>query len=443
MTSIRFRYLSAVRQELNLTFVKYLIMKKIKCFALFMYVFLSFFSSAQTPEWIVYGSMPIAATRSTTVDDSMHVWVATFGSGVSKLDNAETGNYINFNTSNSSLPDNNTTCVSLDTAGNKWVGTYNSGAVMYDGTNWIVYNNTNGLPGNRINCITVDSSNNTKWFGINYNGVTSYDGATFQTWKTTNSLLPNNNVNCITVDESGNKWIGTYAGLAKFDGTNWTVFTVGSTAADNQVYSIVFENSTTIWIGSGGGLWKFDGVSTWVNYNTSNSELPYDYVSCIDIDLDGNIWVGTTQGGLAMFDGTSAWTIFNTTNSLIPDMDIRSITVDKNDNKWIATNYGGLAFYGIPTTVGINELTENQNASVYPNPFNNTASIEIKTHTIAPLVLTLFDLLGNEVKRQNIIIQKSGTTKAVIDRGNLNGGIYFYQICTSDGVIQSGKLVIE
>jgi ligand-binding sensor domain-containing protein len=68
-----------------------------------------------------------------------------------------------------------------------------------------------------------------------------------------NSGLPNNVVLSIAID-GGNKWIGTGAGgLAKFDGSSWTV------------------------------------------YNTSNSGLPNNNVRAIAIDgarkqMDWNIW---------------------------------------------------------------------------------------------------------------------------------------------------------
>ena len=84
-------------------------------------------------------------------------------------------------------------------------------------------------------------------------------------------------VTCLAIDGSGNKWIGTWnGGLAKFDGTNWTV------------------------------------------YNTSNSGLPDNAVCCIAIDGSGNKWIGTYDGGLAKFDGTN-WTVYNTSNSGLPD----------------------------------------------------------------------------------------------------------------------------
>ena len=46
-----------------------------------------------------------------------------------------------------------------------------------------------------------------------------------------------------------------------------------------------------------GGLAKFDGT-TWTVYNTSNSGLPDNYVSSIAIDGSGNKWIGTMVAGL-------------------------------------------------------------------------------------------------------------------------------------------------
>jgi len=97
-----------------------------------------------------------------------------------------------------------------------------------------------------------------------------------------NSGLPNNYVRVIAIDSQGNKWIGTDRGLAKFDGTNWTV------------------------------------------YNTSNSGLPYLYVRAIAIDSQGNKWIGTWWGGLAKFDGVN-WTVY----SGLPDNRVNAIAIDR------------------------------------------------------------------------------------------------------------------
>jgi len=81
----------------------------------------------------------------------------------------------------------------------------------------------------------------------------------------------------------------------------------------------------------------------WINYTTSNSGLPDNYILSIAIDGSGNKWIGTYSGGLAKFDGTT-WTVYTTSNSGLPSNEILSIAIDGSGNKWIGT-YGGLAEY--------------------------------------------------------------------------------------------------
>ncbi len=48
------------------------------------------------------------------------------------------------------------------------------------------------------------------------------------------------------------------------------------------------------------GLAKFDGTN-WTVYNNSNSGLPDNVVVSIAIDGSGNKWIGTYDGGLAVY----------------------------------------------------------------------------------------------------------------------------------------------
>ncbi|MHC4146658.1 MAG: two-component regulator propeller domain-containing protein, partial [Planctomycetota bacterium] len=69
----------------------------------------------------------------------------------------------------------------------------------------------------------------------------------------------------------------------------------------------------------------------WTVYNTTNSGLPYNGVTALAIDEQGNAWVGTGRwwaqagGGLAKFDGTN-WTVYNTSNSQLPNNDHVSLS---------------------------------------------------------------------------------------------------------------------
>ncbi len=94
----------------------------------------------------------------------------------------------------------------------------------------------------------------------------------------------------------------------------------------------------------------------WVVYNTANSGLPYNGVTALAVDAQGNIWVGTGRwwahagGGLAKFDGTN-WTVYNTSNSGLPDNDHVSLSIDAQGNIWSGTEGGLAKFDGVNWTV--------------------------------------------------------------------------------------------
>jgi ligand-binding sensor domain-containing protein len=232
-----------------------------------------------------------------------------------------------------------------------WVGT-TGGLVKLNKTTgeFIIYNKGNSkLPNNRALAIAIDGQGN-KWIGT-YGGLAKFDGVNWTVYNTSNSDLPSDTVFAIAIDGQGNKWIGTYRGLVKFDGVNWTVYnTSNSKLPDNYVRAIAIDGGGNKWIGTSGGLAKFDGVN-WTVYNTSNSKLPDNYVRAIAIDGGGNKWIGTGGGGLAKFDGVN-WTVYNTSNSKLPDNWVYAIAIDGQGNKWIGTGGGGLAkFDGVNWTV--------------------------------------------------------------------------------------------
>jgi ligand-binding sensor domain-containing protein len=67
----------------------------------------------------------------------------------------------------------------------------------------------------------------------------------------------------------------------------------------------------------------------WLNFNTSNSNLPSQYIRTIAVDSTGNIWVGGLSGYLSYFKNNT----WNTLNELtdIGQNEIKSIQVDTNN----------------------------------------------------------------------------------------------------------------
>lgn len=232
-----------------------------------------------------------------------------------------------------------------------WVGTSGGLVKINKLTNSsIFYNITNsGLPGNHVYSIAIDSLGN-KWIGTG-NGLAKFDGTTWTVYNDSNSGLPGNEITSIAIDGSGNKWIGAGEdGLAKFDGTSWTDYNQMFGLRNYGITSIAIDNSGTIWIGllEEGGLVKFDGIN-WTRYDSYNSGLPGSYVNSIAIDSIGNKWIGTSYG-MAKFDGIN-WTAYYPINYGMSSNTIRSLAIDKIGNKWIGIGDYLAKFDGINWTI--------------------------------------------------------------------------------------------
>ncbi len=237
------------------------------------------------------------------------------------------------------------------------------------------YNKTNSsLPDNYVQSIVIDESGN-KWIGT-IAGLAKFDGTNWTVFNPSNSGLPGNAVASIAIDGNGNKWIGTlYGGLAKFDDTTWTVFDpANSGLPDYYVWCIAIDSSGNKWIGTKlGGLAKYDDT-TWAVYNSTNSGLPWNYILSIAIDGNGNKWIGAS-GGMAKFDdatlGGTGWTAYDYNNSGLPNNWVWALAIDGSENKWIGTFGGGLAKFD-----GSTWATYSANDSTLPNNYVQSLAID-------------------------------------------------------------------
>jgi ligand-binding sensor domain-containing protein len=74
------------------------------------------------------------------------------------------------------------------------------------------------------------------------------------------------------------------------------------------------------------------------NYDTSNG-LVINSIECIDVDINNNIWIGTSTSGIQKFDGNN-WTTYNIANSNIVSNNIKVIKAMTNGDIWIGTEFG-------------------------------------------------------------------------------------------------------
>ncbi|MCQ2982829.1 MAG: hypothetical protein MJ178_08755 [Treponemataceae bacterium] len=109
--------------------------------------------------------------------------------------------------------------------------------------------------------------------------------------------LAGNTITDLIQDRNGYIYLGTYEGLVRFDGQDFTVLNRHTHGGINCVSArAVFEDSQGyLWVGSNDeGLFRIDGLNT-VSYTVADG-LPSNSIRDICEDKNGNIWIGTAAG---------------------------------------------------------------------------------------------------------------------------------------------------
>jgi hypothetical protein len=100
-----------------------------------------------------------------------------------------------------------------------------------------------------------------------------------------------------------------------------------------------------------------------------------------------------------------------------------------------------LSFFrnGYTMPVGLNEMQNEIKSYVYPNPFSNQTSIYFDNPSGETFTLIIYDVLGKEIKVMNELSRQP----VILEKGNINPGLYFYNIYSHSGKEVSGKIIIR
>lgn len=181
--------------------------------------------------------------------------------------------------------------ITIDTKGDLWYISrghfFGAQLSKYDGETWTTYS----IPfSHSLDC---DQEGNI-WIGTTDIGVLKFDGDTMWTSYTIEDGLVGNGVITIAIDSKDNKWFGTWSGVSRFDGTNWTNYNIEDGLADSIVYDIEVDDQDIVWFGTANGLSRFEGTS-WTTYSTEDG-LISNKINCLAVDNEGSIWIGTNEG---------------------------------------------------------------------------------------------------------------------------------------------------
>lgn len=210
----------------------------------------------------------------------------------------------------------------------------------------------------------------------------------FKHYQTGNGLS-HNSVTAILQDSRGMVWVGTKAGLNRFDGYNFKYYTDPANSyealGDNYISSLCEDQSGMIWIGTGRGLFKYDPyldeirqfpklkTSRFRNLLTdtentmwflANNQL-YRYEQrgtkltdlkkqalCLAPGKKGSLWLGHNDGSIERYDPlTGKASLLQLIDPSLPESakPISKIFETDNQGLLIGTYKQGLKYYGLST----------------------------------------------------------------------------------------------
>ena len=175
----------------------------------------------------------------------------------------------------------------------------------------------------------------------------------------TESGLAQSQIRSIAQDKNGYLWLGTLAGLSKYDGKKFVNYSIQHGLIDNQIYSLLTDKSMGLWIGTMGGLNYFDGKK--FKSFLFKEDMSENIVHAIAQDASGNLWLATDGAGVCKFNGTT-FEYYTEDQGLVNNY-VRAACVDDKGTLWFGTK-GGVCFY----TAGVfkkidSEIVQPQNVS--------------------------------------------------------------------------------
>jgi ligand-binding sensor domain-containing protein/signal transduction histidine kinase len=270
---------------------------------------------------------------------------------------------------------------------------------------------------------------------------------------TADNGLPQNTVDLVTQTADGYIWIGTYAGLARYDGIKFIHFNRSITPAFkiNHVTTLIEDKTGTVWIGTNGG-----GMLRYADHTFSSiSDLDgggKEFIRTLLYDGNDNILVGTERGGILKLASDEEGNILSVTPFTTADLPesflLRSIVRDKLNRILIATDIGLIIIEngrshtlttenGLPNN-SISTLTVDQNGIIWAGTPTGLARIQndkIQTFTTAN-GLTTNAIRSLFVDRDTVLW--IGTDGGGVNRfTGLNGPKNFDALTADDGLVNN------
>ncbi|MBA3971209.1 MAG: T9SS type A sorting domain-containing protein [Bacteroidetes bacterium] len=223
-------------------------------------------------------------------------------------------------------------------------------------------------------------------------------------------------------------------------GTTWTP---SSSGVSTQLNTISFSGATNGFVVGASGVLRSttDGGVTW---STPAMTPTSDFFHCHGFLTPSNGFITggniSTNTGVILetTDGGLTWTTYYPGTSRLCNVDFPDVFTG-----YAAGLNGTILKFKINGSggMGTNDISANpQLLKAFPNPFSNFTSIDLSSlHLNGMASFKLFDVTGKCVKQEDV-----STTKILkIEKGELNAGVYYFNITSKDKQAAAGKIIIE
>jgi hypothetical protein len=167
--------------------------------------------------------------------------------------------------------------------------------------------------------------------------------------------------------------------------------------------------------------------------------------------VDENVgWVGASGGGIAYTtNGGNTWQY---TVIAGPSTYFYSFKALDDSTAWVVGTEGAIMKYSCQTPSDIANVDPIPQrfalAQNYPNPFNATTTIEFSLEKAGEVTLSIYDILGRQVKTLYNGTLTAGSHSLIWNGTNESGktvtsGVYFYRLENSEGSITKRMVMLK
>ena len=284
------------------------------------------------PGWTSYSNANLALTLARQGDS---VWVGSEG-GLVRWDLAA-GTYVKLGVADG-LASGHINDLLVDEEDVLWVATA-AGLSRFDGTTWTTFDQADGLDANWVGALWLDAAG-ALWAGTAYGdrGLNYYDGEGWGPPPIPAMPVGAPVITALTGDEETGLFVGLDgAGLAHFDGEEWTVQGSKDGLPGDRVLALALADDA-LWASFDDGLVRFDrATGDW-----EKAQEITVYAMCAT--SDGPLWFGTEAGAIRFDPDTGDWQPFEAAPGPFPGGLVTDITEDE-DGIWFSTYGAGAIFY--------------------------------------------------------------------------------------------------